>query len=139
MIRRARPEDTIPLAIMLKSMYCELFPEHAVEDDRAYFEEIRKQLDDEKVYTYVENNYKGFLIIRDETEDLTPTLHRFNLLRIYIKPDFRKSRTYWRFYKKVLEDFPDGDVLGMTEANSEHNIHLRKRQEVVATIYKLRR
>jgi hypothetical protein len=139
MIRRAKPEDSVELANMLKEMYLELFPDYAIDDDSVYFQEIRDQLDDERVHTYVENNYKGFMMIRDETEPMTPNLHRYNMLRIYIRPDFRKSRTYWRLYKKVLEDFPDGDVLGMTEANSEHNIPLRKRQEIVATIYKLRR
>lgn len=137
MIKIADIKDLDRLAWMLQALYEELMPDHAVSDELVYRLEITKHLADPRDTIYVATN--GFFIVRDETELMTPTLHRYNGIRVYIQPEHRHSSLLARFYKRLFKDFPDGDIMGITEITSEHINVLDKRHELVAKVYKLKR
>ena len=60
-------------------------------------------------------------------------------MRVYIQPEHRHSSLLARFYKRLFEDFPDGDIMGVTEIHSEHIKVLDKRHELVAKVYRMNR
>lgn len=137
MIRIAELSDLPRLALMLRELYREITPDHASEDLHDYRQVIMEHLLDDRDYVYVADG--GFFIVRDETEIIAPTLHRFNGLKVYIEPEHRHSSLLANFYKRLFEDFPDGDILGMTEIDSEHIKVLDKRHTLIAKVYKLER
>ncbi len=139
MIRLATKKDKEKLALMLLAMYVELFPEEATYDMGVYLNEIQNHLDNPKDYIYIDNDNRGFFVVRDETEPMTPNLHRFNGIRVFIMKEYRKSPLLALFYSHLFHDFPNGDILGMTEINSEHIPVLDKRHELIAKVYKLKR
>lgn len=137
MIKIANIYDLDKLAVMLQELYIELMPDHAVTDTLVYRFEITKHLADPRDTIYIADH--GFFIVRDETEPMAPTLHRYNGIRVYIQPEHRHSSLLARFYKRLFKDFPDGDIMGITEITSEHIKVLDKRHELVAKVYKLKR
>ena len=136
-IRIANNTDIGHLSNMLMKMYKELQPDYASDDKLVYRQSIVASLNNELETVYVHEH--GFFIIRDETEPMMPDLQRFNGLRVYIEPEHRKGFLLASFYKRLFEDFPTGDILGMTESNSEHIDVLDKRHIEVARIYILKR
>ena len=139
MIRLARADDTLPIANMLKRMTIEIMPEYATEDDDVYWEVIREAIADDNTYVYVDDGYRGFFIIVDDTDPTTPDYHRYVNTKIYIYPEYRKTRIYKDFWDRLYEDFPEGDIIGVTETNSEHIPVLEKRHERIANVYKVNR
>ena len=139
MIRLATQKDKDELALMLLAMYVELFQEEASYNMAVYQDEIQKHLDNPRDYIYVDEDYKGFFVVRDETEAMTPNLHRYNGIRVFIAKQYRRSPLLALFYSHLFHDFPDGDILGMTEINSDHIPVLDKRHELIAKVYKLKR
>jgi hypothetical protein len=137
MIRIAQLEDVGHLAKMMMSMYKELQPDYASNDDMVYRQSIIDSIVNPLETVYVHEH--GFFIVRDETEPMMPTLNRYNGIRVYIEPEHRKGFLLASFYKRLFNDFPDGDILGMTESNSEHIKVLDKRHIEVARIYILKR
>ena len=139
MIRLAKNSEIGTIATMLRYMYRELWGEEASNDLDIYTKVVKGHIDNPKEYVYVDDKYRGFFIVRDETEIMTPNLHRFNGIRVFIHPDYRKSPLLRLFYTHLFHEFPDGDILGMTEINSEHIAVLDKRHELIAKVYKLNR
>ena len=137
MIYIATHKDLDKLATMLYYLYQEMMSEHYTSDMHIYRLEIMKHLNDSRDTIYIAEG--GFFIIRDETEPMAPTLHRYNGIRVYIEPQHRHTRLLANFYKRLFEDFPNGDILGSTEINSEHIQVLDKRHECIAKVYKLKR
>ena len=137
MIKIANIHDLPHLSSMLQSLYTELMPDHATTDELVYRQCIMEHMVDDRDTVYVADN--GFFIVRDETEPMTPTLHRYNGLRVFIKPQHRHTRLLANFYTRLFKDFPNGDILGMTEINSEHIDILEKRHELIAKLYKLKK
>ena len=137
MVRIANLNDLADLATMLKALYKEMTPAHAISDDIVYRLEVMKHLTDCRDTVYIADH--GFFIIRDETEPMAPTLHRYNGIRVYIEPEHRHTRLLASFYNRLFEDFPEGDILGVTEINSEHIDILDKRHDLIAKVYKLKR
>ena len=137
MIKLAQKSDLGHLATMMKKMYKELQPEYASDDICVYKQSIRDSLESELDTIYVHKH--GFFIVRDETEAMMPDLQRYNGIRVYIEPEHRKGFLLASFYKRLFKDFPTGDILGMTESNSEHIDVLDKRHIEVARIYILKR
>ncbi len=137
MIRKATIKDLDRLGWMMEALYKELMPDHAVTDTLVYRFEITKHLADPRDTIYIADH--GFFIVRDETEPMAPTLHRYNGIRVYIQPEHRHSSLLAHFYKRLFKDFPDGDIMGITEITSEHIKVLDKRHELVAKVYKLKR
>jgi hypothetical protein len=137
MIRIANINDLQPLAVMLRDLYKELMPDDALDDLRVYRLEIMKHLTDDRDIIYIEE--RGFFMVRDETEAMAPTLRRYNGIRVYIQPEHRHSSLLARFYKRLFTDFPDGDIMGITEIHSEHIKVLDKRHELVAKVYRMNR
>lgn len=138
MIREANKTDITDLSLMLQELYIELMPEHATSDIEVYVNTITDHLIDDRDTVYIEED-KGFFIVRNETEPMTPTLHRYNGIRVYIKPQHRHSRLLANFYKRLFKDYPNGDILGSTEINSPHIKVLDKRHSCIAKVYKLKR
>lgn len=138
MIRIANNTDLGDLASMLRDLYKEISLQHAVEDINVYRVAIQEHFDDERDVIYIEEG-KGFYIVRDETEPMTPNLNRYNGIRVYIKPQHRHTRLLANFYKRLFEDYPDGDIVGVTEINSPHIKVLDKRHSCLAKVYKLER
>ena len=140
MVRLANEEDTLPIATMLKKMTIEIMPEYASDDDSVYWGFIYDALEDDNTYVYVDDYYRGFFIIVDDIDPTLPDYHRYINTKIYIEPEYRKrSRVYKQFWDKLYEDFPDGDIIGVTEINSEHIPVLEKRHERIANVYKVNR
>jgi len=139
MIIKAEKEHIPILALMLLAMYKELFPLDASSNTDDYVSQIVEHFNDPRDVIYLDDKFRGFFVVRDETEKIAPTLHRYNGIRIYIKKEYRKGRLLAEFYARLFKDYPDGDILGVTEINSEHIAVLDKRHERVANVYKLRR
>jgi len=137
MIKIADNSDLGHLATMLRAMYTELMPNDASDDDLVYRAEIAKDMVSGKDTFYVSGH--GFFQVRDESEPMTPNKKRYNGVRVYIEPEHRKGFLLASFYKRLFNDYPDGEILGMTESNSEHIDVLDKRHIEVARIYILRR
>ena len=139
MIIRAEQEHIPLLAFMLYTMYKELFGDKAEDDINVYISEIVNHYNNPRDTVYIDSSFRGFFIVRDETEAIAPRLKRYNGIRVFIKPEFRNTRLLAEFYAKLFEDFPDGDILGQTEIDSKHIAVLDKRHELIAKVYKLRR
>jgi hypothetical protein len=139
MIIEAEKEHIPHLALMLAEMYHELFPAHASTNMNEYITEIVNHYNNPKDTVYIDSELRGFFIVRDETEAIAPTLKRYNGIRVYIKEEHRKGRLLAEFYARLFEDFPDGEILGQTEINSEHIAVLDKRHEAIAKVYRLKR
>jgi len=137
MIRIANVSDLSELSEMLYELYKELMPEHYSQDTFVYRQCIMEHILDSRDTVYIHDN--GFFIVRDETEPMAPSLNRYNGIRVYIKPEHRRSSLLAKFYKRLFQDFPDGDILGMTEIGSDHIEVLAKRHELIAHLYKLKR
>ena len=139
MIRIANTQDLIYVADMLRSMYIELFGDLAVRDIDTYFKEVCAHHINDTHYLYINEERTGFFVVLDITSPMAPTMKRYNGDRVYIKPEARGARLLYKFYAKLFEDFPDGDILGYTEANSSHIKVLDKRHDLVCNVYKLKR
>jgi hypothetical protein len=124
---------------MLAEMYQEVFPANCSTRMNDYITTIVEHFNDSRDTVYLDSEFRGFFIVRDETEIIAPTLKRYNGIRVYIRKEFRKGRLLTEFYARLFEDFPDGAILGSTEIDSEHIAVLDKRHELIAKVYKLRR
>jgi hypothetical protein len=138
-IRKAVLEDLGALTLMLKDMMQELFPDDAVEYFDCYQNMILSHFKNRKDIIYIDNDFRGFLVVRDETEPCTPSRKIYNPMRIYVKPEYRKTRVLYEFYQRLFKDYPDGEIWGLTEIHSKHIPVLDKRHECVAKVYRLRR
>lgn len=139
MIRGYRPSDFKWLVCSLRFMYMELFKDKAVEDIYPYISMVNRHIDNDKDEIFIDDKHRGFFIVRDETEAVAPTVRRYNGIRVFIHPEHRKGRVLLEFYNKLFSTYPDGDILGCTEINSEHIAVLDKRHELIAKVYKLTR
>ena len=139
MILKAEVSHLAGLALLLRAMYKELFPDHAVDDINVYISEMVKNFNCPKTTTYVDDYFRGFFQVRDETEAMTPTCKRYHGIRVYIIPEERKGRLLKEFYDRLFTDFPDGDIIGVTEITSEHIAVLEKRHKRIANMYVLNR
>ncbi len=139
MIRLAKDKDLHSLSMMFLAMYVEVFGDEASLDARVYQEVMKAHLDDPRDSVFLDDKFRGFFIVRDETEPMTPNMHRYNGIRVYIAKQYRKSPLLSVFYQHLFQEFPDGDILGVTEINSEHIAVLDKRHELIAKVYKLNR
>ena len=136
-MRIAKAEDTLPIANMLKRMAIEILPEYASDDDDVYWNEVFKYMRDPEYYVYVDHKYRGFFMVKDDIDPIYEDYHRYIFTKIYIYPEYRGGRVYKNMTEKVIEDFKDGDVIGVTEINSPHIHTLEKRHERIANVYKL--
>jgi len=137
MIKIADNSDLGHIATMMMKMYKELMPNDASDDKLVYRECVAQSLASELETIYVHKN--GFFQVRDESEPMLPNKERYNGVRVYIEPEHRKGFLLASFYKRLFKDYPTGDILGMTESNSEHIDVLDKRHVEVARIYILKR
>ena len=139
MIRKANIDDVLALASMMHKMYIEVYPDYAVEDSTPYIVEVVKCIYDPKQTIFIEDDMKGFFIVVDETEAMTPELKVYNGTRVYIQKECRNGRVLKEFYDTIFDKYPDGDILGLTVITSEHIKVLDKRHTRVANLYKLKR
>ena len=139
MIRIAHNKELNIVATMMQSLYKEIQPDHYEADLNVYIDEVNAHMGRDTDTVYVDSDLRGFFIVRDETEVLAPTLHRYNGIRVYIQPEHRRSSLLAQFYKKLFTDYPDGEILGVTEIHSEHIAVLDKRHTLIAKVYRLNR
>jgi len=139
MIRIAEHKDSYTIATMMMALYKEIQPDHYSKEEVVYLEEVLKHLDDPRDTVYIDNDDRGFYIVRDETEPMSPTLHRYNGIRVFIYPEHRHSSLLARFYDRLFKDYPNGEILGVTEIQSEHIKVLDKRHTLIAKVYRLNR
>lgn len=137
MIRLANISDLQTVSEMMMAMYIELMPEYCSQDIHDYRKATIEHLCNPKEWIYIADG--GFFVVRDETEDIAPLFKRYNGVRVYIQPEHRHTSLLARFYKRLFKDFPDGEILGMTEINSEHIKVLDKRHDLIAKVYRLKR
>ncbi len=138
MIRKAEIKDLSELSSMLEAMYCGLFGDLATKDELAYRTMMMEYLTDPKTTVYISSG-KGFFIVRDETEAVTPTLEVYNGIAVYINPEHRKTSLLAHFYKRLFKDYPTGYIIGRTEINSEHIAVLDKRHTLISQVYRIER
>ena len=137
MIKLADKSDIYHLATMMRNMYTELMPNEATTELNVYKKAMCESLDNDLETVYIAKH--GFFIVRDESEPMTPNKKRYQGTRVYIEPEHRKGLLLALFYKRLFKDFPNGEIVGLTESNSEHINVLDKRHIEVARIYILRR
>ena len=131
--------DLDMIAKMMRAMYLEVQPTHSVYNILPYINEVRKCFRDPKQTIYVDEEYRGFFIVVDETEAMTPTLPIFNGTRVYITSEHRQSRLLAQFYDRLFTDFNEGIIIGVTDINSKHIKVLDKRHSLIAKVYELNR
>jgi len=139
MIRLAKEDELETVAQMMRLMYMELWEAHASQDLEVYLDEVHNHYNDPKDFVYVDEKFRGFFVVRDETEPMTPDLVRYNGIRVFIHPNYRKSPLLALFYSHLFQEFPNGEILGMTDINSLHIPVMEKRHELIAKVYKLNR
>ena len=133
----ATKKDVKNLAQMVRQMYKELQPNYATDDIKVYKKVVKEALKSPIDRIYIHKD--GFFQVRDESEPTMPDLKRYNGVRVFIKPHARNGRLLANFYKRLFADYPEGDILGMTESNSKHIPIMDKRHIEVARIYVLDR
>lgn len=139
MVRAADDSDIFELALMLKAMAHELAPDNAIDDFDVYLAEVFKYMNDETMTVYISDTRRGFFMVKDDSEPIYKDLKRYIGTKVYIKEEYRKTRLLKDFYDVLFRDFPDGDILGLTEIDSEHIEVLNKRHELIAQVYKMKR
>lgn len=137
MVRLASYKDLAPLSELLQAMAKELMPEYATDDNMVYRSEVLKYLHDEEYHVYIDDRYRGFFMVKDDTEPVYPGYHRYIGTKVYIKDDYRGGRLLKQFYDKLFTDFKDGDIVGLTEIDSAHIPVLDKRHKLIAKVYLL--
>ncbi len=136
-IRLATFEDVSELTSMLKMMAQELMPDYAVDDEDIYHLEILKYMSDDTYHVYIDSKHRGFFMVKDDSEPIYKGMNRYIGTKVFIKKGFRSGRVLKQFYTKLFEDFPDGDIIGLTEINSQHIPVLDKRHTLIAKVYLL--
>ena len=136
MVRKAVAEDTLILSLMLKEMAVELFPANAVADNDIYWDEIFKYMRDDTIHIFIDDELRGFFMVKEESEPIYSDMTRYIWTKVFIYPKHRKGRILKCFYDKVEDAFPTGDIIGLTEINSEHIPVLEKRHQRIANVYK---
>lgn len=139
MIRLAIASDLPKIAMLLQHMYIEVFEAQASTNFDDYMTDIMLTYTNPKKYIYIDSEFKGFFILSDEYSNLLPNNKRFQGTDVYIVPKYRKGKLLKQFYDKLFLDFPDGDILGVTELNSEHINVCNKRHKHILNVYVLNR
>jgi len=139
MIRLATVSDLLQIAIMLKLMYEEVFADKASSNLHDYVVEVMKVYTDANKYIFVDDELNGFFMVESAHSILTPTIHRMEATNIYIYPAKRHSKLLYHFYEKLFDTFPTSEIIGVTEANSEHIKVLDKRHKLVSKVYSIKR
>ena len=139
MIRRTNDKDLRTLTVLLYAMYKEVFPNHYTEDLSVYSDYVKATTADPNSTFFIDNEGKGFMLVTDVSEPMTPTLTRVDGNKVYILPKYRNSRVLAEFYDTLFKEYPYGDIIGVTEVNSKHIAVLEKRHEHIANVYKLNR
>jgi len=137
MVRQATTKDIRALTSMLKLMTKEIIPEHASEGLLPYIEVVTSWFEDKKHFIYIDDKHRGFFLILDDTDITTPNYHRYIGTKVFIHKEHRKGRLLAQFYKRLFNDFKDGDIVGLTEIESEHIPVLEKRHKRIANVYLL--
>jgi len=127
------------LAFMLRDMYMELDAVHAVSDIKVYITEAKRCIESPTIFVHMDPRNRGFFMVVDETEALTPTRKVYNGTRVYVKPELRDSRVLSEFYDILFKEFPDGDIIGLTVIQSKHIAVMEKRHKRIANLYQLNR
>jgi len=135
MVRLIDKEEIPKVAVLMKAMAKELMGDKAANDVALYVKATFDAYKDKTQYIYVDANYKGFF----DYEEIYPDYHRYIITKIYIKPEARKGTLYRDMYLSVVNDFPEGDILGVTEIDSQHIPILEKRHKRIANVYQLDR
>ncbi len=138
MIRIADMKDLAQLSEMMRGLYKEINPDCATDDMQIYRQAVMEHITDDRDTIYVESG-KGFFVMRDESEPMTPGYKRYNGIRVYINPEHRHTRLLANFYKRLFKDYPEGDIFGVTEIQSPHIAVLNKRHNLIANLYRLER
>ncbi len=137
MIKEANETNTIALATMLKDMMDEVFVGKSASCLSVYVTYIEEALNSSTKWLFIDTDNRGFFMVVNDTETITPLLHRYFATKVYIKPEHRKSRLLAEFYDTLYDRFDE--VVGVTEIGSEHIAVLEKRQERIANVYRIKR
>ena len=124
------------VASMLYAMYHEMRPDECSKDESDYLKVAEDYLLAYDVI--IETEGKGIFIMRNENDPLTPNVIQWFGLVVYIKPNYRKGKLLKLFYDYLFANY-EGNILGVTEINSEHIKVLDKRHTCVAKLYRLTR
>lgn len=139
MTRIAIKKDIIDLASMMYKMYAEVYPTQVATDGKIYITEVVRCMNDPKQVIFIDDELRGFFIMVDETEAMTPNMKVFNGTRVYVAKEHRNGRVLHEFYETMFKAYPEGDILGLTEINSRHIRVLEKRHTRIANLYRLKR
>ena len=122
------------LACMMRMLKHETEPGRAVDEIEPYIDYMLFKLKIGAIIYYIP--MKGFIMLDHATDMLLKEPHKsyFMMSHIFIKPEFRKTRAYAALFYRMLKEI-DGQIIGLTYKNSEHNAVLQKRYKVLGTIY----
>jgi len=108
MIRLMKEHEILQVARLLESMVAEVFPSHYTQGNSILFiRGVQKHIDDGDSI-YVDDALRGFFIVKDVTDIVTPSLKIYEGTRVYIKPEYRKGRLLSEFYQRLYDDFQIG-------------------------------
>ncbi len=138
MIRKMKLQELPQVAEMLRAMTIEVYPKYYSKILADYSWALHEHIINGDTI-YVDDDLRGFFVVRVATDSVTPSLVMYEAVRLYVKPEFRHTKLLYNFYERMYEDFTDGDIIGITDINSKHIPILEKRQERIANVYKITR
>jgi len=138
MIRLMKKQEILQTAELLHAMAIEVYPDTHSTDDRDYVMAIKEHIVNGDAI-YIDDEFNGLFVVRKGTDYITPDLIIYEGVRVYVKPEKRCTRLLHDFYTRMFTDFTDGDIIGITDINSNHIPILEKRHERIANVYKLKR
>lgn len=124
---------------MLHLMYTEVFGAKASENPHDYLVEVFKIYSDTSKFIFVDEELNGFFMVERRWSPLTPLVDRVEATNVYITPNKRHSKLLYHFYEKLFDTFPTSEIIGVTEANSEHIKVLDKRHKLISKVYSIKR
>jgi len=117
---------------MLYAMYNELQPDKCSKNKSDYDSEALRYLKDYDVL--LDSEFRGMFMVKHVNNPLTPNLEQWNGEIVYIKPQYRKTRVLKTMYTYLFNNY-EGDILGLTDINSEHIKVMDKRHTCIAKLY----
>ena len=122
------------LAYLMRMLKEETEPGKAVKEIDQYVEYIEFKLNLGSIIYYIPTI--GFMMMDKATDMLLqePHKHYWMMSHVFIKPEFRKGRAYPMLLNNMLAN-TEGQIIGLTYKNSDHNKVMQKRYKVLGTIY----
>ena len=126
-------DDFWDLVVMMDALKHEMEPDTATNDVNLY----RNYMVNRIKSAYIYHIPKCGFVMLDSLQDILlkdAAKNYWIMQHIYVVPEKRKGTTYARLLNTVIEKH-EGQIIGLTFKQSDHNAVLQKRYKVLGTIY----